>query len=419
MGVFIYRKSPVLIELPQKIKTSKHPNYLSVIDGIKIICIGTKPAQWVKNPLLSFTSKVDEQTGEIKSDTKIAIYRGLRFFLIPSTIADKTHCIIRGSLAKYYNSGRDNAFDFDLRMVHETIEELRVKFSINPFKAIVQHFEYGVNIEPSKPAKQIVRGLRAYQNSPFINLRLDEVFTGKQISRQEYAFKIYDKGIQVPKIKVNMLRVEIAVTSTKKAKKYGIKVFADLGDLTKLEPVKQELLTMWQEMIFYDRGMRYRQMNRKQKEKMLYYLDATNWEKFSPMQRKRAKEHFRILYDEFCTSITQKETYDLIGSKLQKLEANKCYDLRNFSEFEKSNKMLRFTHLDKPVKRNKKPSQNAPQKTPSKSVKKKLRKCKVCKVNISHKRSDAIYCSKRCNNSYHAKKRKEARHREKSKRTLK
>ena len=97
-----------------------------MIDGIKIICIGTKPNQWVKNPLLSFTSKVDEQTGEIKSDTKIAIYRGLRFFLIPSTIADKTHCIIRGSLAKYYNSGRDNAFDFDLRMVHETIEELRV-----------------------------------------------------------------------------------------------------------------------------------------------------------------------------------------------------------------------------------------------------------------------------------------------------
>jgi len=92
-----------------------------LVDGIKILCIGTNPKSWEANPLLTFATKVDEQTGEIISNTKIAFFKGLHFYLIPSTISTVTHCILRGSLPKYYNNGKDNGYDYSLEMLISTI----------------------------------------------------------------------------------------------------------------------------------------------------------------------------------------------------------------------------------------------------------------------------------------------------------
>lgn len=155
-------------------------------------------------------------------------------------------------------------------------------------------------------------------------------------------------------------------------------------------------------------------MNDADTKKMLYYLDATNWGKFSTMQRNRAKKHFRELHGLYCTSTTQTDVLELLTLKLDKLTALKCYDLRNFSNENESQKigvkMLRFTHLDKDVKRNIKPIENSIELTNIKKVEKLQKiahkKCCSCSVDISHKKSISLYCSKRCNNVAHAQKRK-------------
>jgi hypothetical protein len=390
---------------------------LRVIDGIKIRCIGTLPINWECNQLLKFASSIDTTTGEVLAKNKVAFYRGLSFHLIPSTVANTTHCIVKGSLATYYNQGTNNAFDYSVDMLQETINELETLFNIDPIRAEIQAFEFGANISPTQPTKQIINGLRAYQGDNFTGLKIDNVFNGKQLQRQEYIFKMYDKGLQTAKPETNLLRLEYAIKSTKTARKYDIVVLSDLNSIDKLNRLKTVLLDVWVNVIFYDKGMKWRYMSRSQKEKMLYYLDATNWEKFTKMQRNRAKKHFRDLHGLFCTSTTQSNVLELLKAKMDELTAVKCYPLRNFSNGYDSQKieseMLPFTHLDKHVKGNIKPLENSIEIPNKKKVEKlqkiEVQKCCSCSMDISHKKPNSKYCSKRCNNVTHAQKRKMTR----------
>lgn len=327
-----------------------------MIDGIKIRCLGTNPKDWENNSLLKFASSVDVETGEILSNNKVAYYKGLYFHLIPSTVSKDTHCIVKGSLAKFYNNGKDNAFNYTTTMLIETIEELHKTFFINPFTAKIQAFEYGVNISTTQSIRQIVNGIRAYQNDVFVGLKDEGIFCGKQLKRQEYVYKVYDKGLIVDIQNINLLRVEFAVKSIKTARKYKIDTVSDLFKKESLELLKTNLLNIWNDLIFYDSGMRWRQMDKAKKEKMLYYLDATNWTKFSKMQRSRAKINYKEMLKVFCTSKTQTEIHGLLTEKINELSIDLCYHLRNFFkgfEVQKSNAiMLPFTYLDKDVKGN-------------------------------------------------------------------
>lgn len=385
-----------------------------MIDGVKIRCIGTLPHDWECNQLLKFASSIDTTTGEVLAKNKVAFYRGLSFHLIPSTLTDATHCIVKGSLATYYNKGTNNAFDYDIEMIIETIKELENLFNINPTRAEIQAFEFGANIAPTQQTKQIINGLRAYQNDNFTGLKMDNVFNGKQLQRYEYAYKIYDKGLQTNKPEANLLRVEYAVKKSRVAHKLGFKVLGDLLDSEKLNTLKPVLLEVWANVIFYDKGMKWRSMTQKQKEKMLYYLDATNWGKFSKMQRNRAKNQFRLLHGLFCTSTTQTDVLELLTLKLDKLTAVKCYHFPDFSNENDSQKigveMLPFPYLDKQGNSNIKPIENSIELTNIKKVEKSQKiapkKCCSCSVDISHKKLISLYCSKRCNNVAHAQKRK-------------
>lgn len=388
-----------------------------MIDGIKIRCIGTTPHDWECNHLLKFASSIDTTTGEVLAKNKVAFYRGLSFHLIPSTVSNATHCIVKGSLATYYNGGTNNAFDYDFEMITATISELRNVFNINPETAEIQAFEFGANINPTQPTKQIINGLRAYQKDNFTGLKMDNVFNGKQLQRQEYIYKIYDKGLQNNKPDANLLRVEYAIKSIKILRKYNIVYLSDLLNIDKLCALKPVLLNIWANVIYYDNGMKWRYMNEAETKKMLYYLDATNWQKFTKMQTSRAKKHFKKLQEQFCTSTTQNDVLELLTLKLDKLTAVKCYHLRNFLDAFDSSKpdleMLPFTHLDKHVKGNIKHKEiyiKIPNKKKPENFKKMPdKKCVCCSKNISDKKPKAKYCSKRCNNITHAKIRKETR----------
>lgn len=389
---------------------------LRVIDGIKIKCNGTTSHDWQSNVLLKFCSSVDEATGEILTKNKVAFYRGLSFHLMPSTVSDAVHCFIKGSLAVYHNQGLNNAYDFDFLMLSNTIQELKEVFAVNPNTAQIQTFEAGANLNINQPIKQVISGLRAYQNENFVLLKIEGANVGRMVSRTEYALKIYDKGKQSGTNK-NLLRLEYAFKKSRHAHKFNINVLADLLDVSKLEAVKMALCEFWANVIFYDKGLRLRDMNDKEIKKMLYYLDATNWAKFSRMQRKRATLHFKELSGRFSTSTTQTEIGYLLGKKLDELTAVKCYDFPNFLKGIDSKKtglkMLRFPPLDEQGNSNIKQSKNSIKINTKKMVENGLknhsRKCCSCSVDISHKKANTKYCSKHCNNSTQAKKRKEIR----------
>ncbi|MGJ1191818.1 hypothetical protein [Sphingobacterium siyangense] len=393
-----------------------------MIDGIKIRCIGTSSEQWERNPLLLFGSKVDTSTGEILKGSKVAFYRGLSFHIVPSTVSDNVHLLIRGSLATYYNNGVDNAFDFNIVMLSEVLADLQNIFFVNLNTAVVQSLEYGTNISPSKPIKSILIGLRAYKGNEYALLKIDGKQNGRQLKRTETIVKIYDKGKQIGKPKDNILRVEYVLKYSRQLTIVGVCVLADLLNMDVLGRLKIALLAVWNESIFYDTGMRWRLMTDKQQKQMLYYLDATNWAKFTRMQRLRATARFNELNVLFGTSTTQAEISNLLSQKLDYLTAEKCYVFQNFSDpnnvEKEATKMLRFPSLDKDRKRNKKTNQNPlkngamKKQSLTKTVLQKTvqKVCAVCGSDISHKQQSATYCTKRCNNSMHAKRRKEKRH---------
>lgn len=381
-----------------------------MIDGVKIKCIGTTPEVWLNNTLLKFCTKVDTTTGEVLAKNRVAYYRGLAFHIVPSRVSADVHLFAQGSLATYYNGGVNNAFDFDVNMLAETIAELQTKLNINPDTAVIQSFEFGANIVPDQSVQSIIKGLRAYQSDTFGALKMDKVFNGKQLKRYETNLKLYDKGLQIAKPQLNTIRIEYCFLYSRIVNKHGFSVLADFLDVDKLNALKSILLDVWANIIYYDKGMSWRLMNQKQKEKMLYYLDATNWGQFTKMQRKRAKENFRELYDQFCTSTTQADVLGLLAKKLNDLTAKKCYHFKKFSNEFEAEKMLLFQNKDKDRNSNKKLYENIKQKKVGKCVKIQLKKCCVCGSDISHKKRSALYCSKHCNNSNQATKRKMKRH---------
>lgn len=384
-----------------------------MIDGIKINCIGTTANDWQNNVLLKFYSSIDEATGEILTKNKVAFCRGLSFHLIPSTVSDTVHCFIKGSLAVFHNYGLNNAYDYDSQMLSDTIQELKEVFAVNPDSALIQTFEAGANLNINQPIKQVISGLRAYQNENFVLLKIEGANVGRMISRTEYALKIYDKSKQSG-IGKNLLRLEYAFKKSRHAHKFSINVLADLLDASKLEAVKMALCEFWANVIFYDKGLKLRDMNDRQTKKMLYYLDATNWAKFSPMQRKRATIHFKELSGRFSTSTTQTEIGELLRLKLDELTALKCYDfpnyLKGYDSDKRGSKMLQFPPLDEQGNSNIKHTENSIkipiQKKVENGAKNQVRECCKCGSNISEKKPLAKYCSKHCNNSTQAKKRK-------------
>lgn len=392
-----------------------------MIDGVKIKCIGTTSESWLNNPLLKFASKVDTTTGEFLANSRVAWYRGLSFHIVPSTVSETENLFIRGSLATYYNKGKNNAFDYDVTMLAETIKELETVFNINPNTAVIQSFEFGANLNPKQDTKRIIKGLRAYQNHTFGALKVDGVFNGLQLKRYETNFKVYDKGLQTAQPQTNTLRIEYAFRFSRIINTNGFNVLADLLNVDKLNAIKPLLLEVWTNAIFYDKGMKWKIMPQKDKEKMLYYLDCTNWDTFTKMQRKRAKDNFRQLYNQYCTSTTQTDVLNLLAQKLDKLTAVTDKNMLPFQKVlgTKNNdltatNMLPFQTLDKLGKGNKKPYQNNEQKKSEKFTKnhnkKRSKNCLVCGSDISHKKPIAKYCSKRCNNSNQAKNRKMKRH---------
>tara|TARA_R110000868_G_scaffold312820_3_gene573831 strand:- start:41257 stop:42705 length:1449 start_codon:yes stop_codon:yes gene_type:complete len=378
-----------------------------MVDGVKVKCLGVDAIEWEKNSLLTFKSGIDIQTGEIMENGKrIAIFQGLQFHLIPSTVSDTTHCYIKGSLAKYYTQGQTNAFDFTASMLGNVLNDLWEKFGIDPAKAILERIEIGVNIIPPIEAKKIFKGLIAYKNNAFKAFSVANTTLGQCIGMPNYqTIKIYNKAKQDPKAPANMIRIEIAFMRMSPLKNYGIKTLSNLT-APKVAPLLGKLLQVWNDCIYTDGNRNYKGMSKFERSKWLFYINPKKWEDLGKKQRYRMKKHFALLNTKYGMGNTQQETAKLIAEKVKELTAEtlekSVHLLHDFSKPKGSQKLKPkcppFTHLDEGVKR----GQKETQKPKEKAYQKKCQKCIVCKVNISSLKAGAKYCSKHCSNSFHA-----------------
>lgn len=381
-----------------------------MIDGVKVRCLGIDAKDWEENSLLVFNSGIDIQTGELLGNgRKIAFYKGLTFHLIPSTLSDTLHCYIKGSLAKYYTDGKTNAFDFNVSMLSWVLHDLSYKFHFNPANAVLENLEYGININLPIDPKKVIRGLIAYKSKGFKTFSIDNTNLGQCIGSPTYqTIKIYDKSKQDPQAPKNLLRMEIAVKRMSIVSKYGIKTLQDLT-APKVAPLLYHLLEVWNDCIYVDEKRKYREMTSFERSKWLFYINPKKWEDLEKKQRYRMKKHFTQLKAKYGMNDTQQEIANLINSKIKELTAETdiycVHLLHNFStgfESPKTNKGCPpFTRLDKGVKG----TPNTTLKPKRKAKRKTAKKCTVCNKDISAKKAGSKFCSKHCNNSYHASRR--------------
>ncbi|MGY0426400.1 MAG: hypothetical protein ACWIPI_06175, partial [Polaribacter sp.] len=377
-----------------------------MIDGVKIDVPNINANEWLNNHLLDFYTYTNTKTGELLDGTLIAKYRGLKFFITQSVkYHNKTYCSVRGSLHKYFNKGKHNANDFTIKDLQSIVTELQQKFNIEPTTAILRNVEFGVNIHTPVTANEILKNLVCYGNYPFVILKIESITLGKVVKKQQSNLKIYDKGLQYDLPTKNLLRFELAVKKMAYLNSYGIKTLSDLANKDKTKPLGSLLLSYWEDIIYYDKKVNWKQLTPFERKKLLYYATPRNWGDFDKKQRYRAKKHFKELMHQYSTSTTYKDICQIIAQKVENLTAELCprfnHDLAPKQLTQNVHDLTLNIHGYKVDKYN-------PKKSNTKKVEnltKKRRVCKVCKTNISHKRTDAKYCTKKCNNTLNGMKR--------------
>jgi hypothetical protein len=148
----------------------------------------------LSNSLLTFSSQVNESTGEVINDKQAATYGNMAFH-----VYQNGRVFISGSLHKLYNFilGRSINHDvFTYQKLSYIIGFLKDHFELNPESLSIHNLEFGVNIEPEEPVNKILTSFIVYKQHPFNKMVIRGTGSGIDCYLNEYAIKVYNKGAQ-------------------------------------------------------------------------------------------------------------------------------------------------------------------------------------------------------------------------------
>lgn len=218
-----------------------------MIDFVKIRVKNPDIKKIRENPRLDWEQTIRERTGEVKVYN--AIYNGLIFSII-----NNKYLNISGSLHKYWNSsqgrGEQNYNDFTFYHLEGVVFELCQSFDLLPENCHLKNLEFGVNVSPFVPVKEILRSAINHKGKPFTQEYLKDKYF-RECERQRYIIKIYDKGLQYGRPE-NILRFENKIIKMAHIKKTGIQSLADLLDTAKLTRLGVILASNFNDILFYD-----------------------------------------------------------------------------------------------------------------------------------------------------------------------
>jgi hypothetical protein len=293
---------------------NRHPrnlnNNIQLIDYTKILITDMPPAIFEANPLLLFEQRNVSNEGMLfpildknkiqkndrkgnllyKTPYKTAFFQGLKF-----TIWETGRITLEGSLHKYWNNGAHNYNDFNKNAVLEVLQDLKTKFGISPHQCILKRLEIGVNITPPIPTNQILDKCLLHKNKPFEDKKNSDEGRYKQAEHTQYIIKTYNKAqhyrskgfeidSQIMRIEINYIKMEIL----KRKMIYSIEDLINYG----LHNFKDDLLNVWQNVLFFDKTIQIDPLSKKLKITLLKYSNENYWlELLSNNQKKNFTYH--------------------------------------------------------------------------------------------------------------------------------
>lgn len=228
------------------------------IDYTKLLILDFCPDKLLNNnPLLSFFDKVESSTG-LLGKYKIAKYRGLLFKVYYGTETNnyQRRITIEGSLHKYWNNGKHNFNDFGINELKNVLNDLELKFGINPTNCYINQIEIGINLKVPFIVHNFLNNCIMHKKKRFKWHKTKGKGHFLIAEYQRYNFKVYDKATRYKnlnyQINDEILRIEIKYRNLEDLRtKYKIFYLEDLLNfgLEKFIPI---LIEKWEEVIFFE-----------------------------------------------------------------------------------------------------------------------------------------------------------------------
>jgi len=229
-----------------------------MIDFVKILIRDMDTTILECNPYLDFYDKINLSTGEIKTinrkGIKITPYKNSFFNGLEFRIYETGTITMSGSLHKYWNSGGHNYNDFSFSSFSQVLNDLKIKFGIEPNKAILKCLEIGINIVPPIPTNEIIDYCFLHKTKPFEYQKNSEEGKYKQVEHSQYIIKLYNKALHYKSkfdIDTEILRFEIKYTKMEKLNNLGIFNLKDLQDYGLIN-FKDMLLNEFRNVLYFD-----------------------------------------------------------------------------------------------------------------------------------------------------------------------
>ncbi|MFA9188601.1 hypothetical protein [Flavobacterium magnesitis] len=254
-----------------------------MIDFVKIYLKDFNPSILEGNARLDFFDKINTSTGEIKTVNhkgqkitpyKNALYNGLEF-----RIYDNGRTTIQGSLHKFWNSGAHNYNDFNFSAFSDVLDALKKDFGIQPEQCILNCLEVGINVTPPIPTNDILDYCFLHKTKPFEYQKNSDEGKYKQCEHSHYFVKLYNKALHYRKqgfdIESEIMRFEIKYKKMERVNNLGIYTLNDI--LNKGFGIfKNELLTEWQNILFYDTTIVSNSIRLTNYKNPIYWSDLVN-----------------------------------------------------------------------------------------------------------------------------------------------
>lgn len=265
------------------------------------------------NPLLEFTTEVNDQTGELKNSIYKADYKSLVIYIYPSGRVE-----IRGSIHKQF-AGGSNHSDFTIENLKTAIKEIENDLGISASDINIHNLEIGANLEVNFKPGLLLDNLIVYKNSPFNTMRVIGRGHGKDIYKSHYAVKIYSKGLQYG-LSRNLVRFEKKIFKMQ-ALKAGQIVLSDLLSIPFIDHCKAQLIDCIDNFIISEPI----DLERIRSKELKVYEDCINplnWMRYDTQQRHHKRIQFASIIKKYGTLQLKDIVKSLLVDKLQKLTAS-------------------------------------------------------------------------------------------------
>lgn len=254
-----------------------------MIDFVKIYLKDFNPSILEGNTRLDFFDNIDLSTGQIRTTNrngnkitpyKNAFYNGLEF-----RVYENGRTTIQGSLHKFWNLGAHNYNDFNFSAFSDVLDTLKKDFGIQPEQCILNCLEVGINVTPPIPTNDILDYCFLHKTKPFEYQKNSDEGKYKQCEHSQYFIKLYNKALHYSKqgfdIESEIMRFEIKYKKMERVNNLGIYTLNDI--LNKGFGIfKNELLTEWQNILFYDTTIVSNSIRLTNYKNPLYWSDLVN-----------------------------------------------------------------------------------------------------------------------------------------------